>query len=222
MIRIFILHYQNELKTDRCVRAFADDARRWAEIVVIDNGSTERYTAKRDDVRVVRLPQNIPLIAAYNTGMQAHPSDIYICVANDTRPEPGMFGRLVANLVTDEIGVVAPGTNDRGVGLMYVPTPGNWSNIEMTHVDNTCWAFRHDVIQSVGWPDCEGHKHWACWASNQDFCYRVRQAGYQVVCVRSAYLWHENEGGRDLAAWAAGREWLVWKYGPEKARVISG
>jgi hypothetical protein len=89
----------------------------------------------------------------------------------------------------------------------------------MPHVDNTVWGWRHDLIDAIGYPDCEGHTHRACWASNQDYCYRARRAGYRVLGVLGAYVRHAHHGGQDMVAYQAGRDWLAKKWGKVASEV---
>lgn len=228
-IGVFILHYEKQDVTDRCLDAVLADAAGVpnAHVFVIDNGSPTPYVrpnftfASDVPLTLLRFEQNEYLIKAFNRAMGEYPCGIYVCMANDTKPRQGMLAKLAAALADPKVGVVAPGTNDRGAGILNVPYPANdWETVETRHVDNTCWAFRYDVAERVGFPSCEGHVHRACWASNQEFCYRVRQAGYKVLAVRAAYIWHAHDGGQDTEAFSAGREWLMRMYGAAKAAEI--
>lgn len=217
---IFVLHYEKIDVTLKCLDALIADPAFGIDfkVIVIDNGSGEATVPWEETVGLV---ENFPLIRAFNLGMQAYPAENYVCLTNDTIPAVGMVGKLVDALNDPQVGIVAPGTNDMGSGILFVgdqPIP-DFESVETSHVDNVCWAFRHDFVEQVGWPDCEGHTHRACWSSNQDYCYRARQAGYKVLAVRGAYLWHAHMGGSDSEAWRAGRDWLERKWGDE-ARFV--
>jgi len=191
-----ILHYgrseADERMTEQCIRSL------WwqgARIVVIDNGSPRIY--KPNGVGRIRLERNQFLITAFNAGIEAvrREHDIYFCLNNDIVADAGMVGRLVEVLRDPAVGVVAPGSSDQGTGVLHVPYASpQWTDREAKHVDNHAWGFRRDVVERIGLPDCEGHSHRACWASNRDYCYRARMAGYKVMAVRSAYVTHL--GGR--------------------------
>lgn len=223
MITVFVLHYENEQVTNQCVgsilRSIEADAVGKAQIVVIDNGSPTPYTTSylEQFVKVLRLDRNMMLIDAFNEGLRKFRSEIYICANNDTTWNMWTLPILVGALSNRLVGIVAPGTNDQGAGILTVE--GNDPSLMSTmvrHVDNCVWGWRHDMMEVVGLPDCDGHTHRANWASNQDYCYRAWQAGYTVVAVRSAYVIHAHHGGQDMVAWQAGRDWLIHKYG-EKA-----
>ena len=218
-LRIFVLHYANDELTNECLRALVGDAEavNYGRVTVIDNGSPVPFAGIWDDV--IRFDENLHLIEAFNRAMQQNPADAYICMANDTKPAPGMVGKLLAALDDPSVGIVAPGTNDIGAGMLWVPYPSDWAPMDTSNVDNTCWSFRQDLVDKIGWPDCEGHSHRANWAANQDFCFRARMEGYRVVGVRGAYIEHAHNGGSDIDAWKAGRDWLVMKWG-EKAQEV--
>lgn len=219
-VNVFVLHWEHDDVTNTCVASWMPECQRHgARLIVIDNGSRKPYHTNLA-VEVVRHERNLFLIEAFNRVMQDNPAGVYVACTNDTKIGRGSLGILLEALGDRKIGVVAPGTNDQGAGVLTVTeaTPANTRQYT-GHVDNTCWAWRHDVVEAVGWPDCVGHTHRACWASNQDFCYRVRMAGYRVLAVRDAFLWHAHDGGMDTEAWQAGRRWLELKWGEKAAEV---
>jgi GT2 family glycosyltransferase len=217
---VFVLHYENTATTDKCIDSILRSTGLAAlpNIVVIDNGSPTPYY---DVVRVRRLDENLHLIPAFNTVMQEYPSDIYICANNDTLWAPWTLSALLDVLENyEDVGIVAPGTNDRGAGILTVDRPDPALPAEITaHVDNCVWGWTQALVNAIGWPDSEGHTHRANWASNQDYCYRARTAGFDNIAVRGAYVEHAHDGGQDMAAWQAGHDWLALKYGAEADKV---
>jgi GT2 family glycosyltransferase len=215
-VHIFVLHYEKDEVTNACLEALLGDALVPSEdtkLFVIDNGSPVPYDTEFLSFSVIRFDENLPLIDAYNRAMQENPADAYICMANDTNPAVGMVGKLVAVLDDPHVGIVAPGTNDMGAGILWVSQPGDWSSIPTTHVDNTCWGFRQDLVDKIGWPDAEGHPHRANWYANRLYCWKARMAGYLVLAVRSAYIGHAHHGGQDAVADEAGLDWISLRLG---------
>lgn len=215
-IGIYILHYVDDSQTDQCVAAFDRAVNgESVQLVVIDNGSPVPYISTWEGVKVLRLEQNIPVVAAWNAGMQQYPADIYFCANNDAFPAVDCIQTLVEALEDESIGIVAAGTSDTSVGAMYVPQPdATLTSIDMKHVDGHLWGWRYDLVAEIGLPDCEGHTHQMCWGANRDYCFRARQAGLRVVCVRSAFVDHSRHDYYDRAeADAAGHVWLAQKWG---------
>jgi len=213
-VGIYILHYQDDETTDRCVAAFQAQGIEGLRIVVIDNGSDVRFIPTDESVIVHRLDVNTPVVAAWNAGMQAYPARVYFVANNDAFPAEQCIQKLIAALDDPQIGIVAPGTSDTTVGAMFVsyanaPVP----SIDLPDVDGHLWGWTQALVDAIGWPDCEGHTHQMCWGSNRDYCLMARRAGYRVVCVRSAYVYHEHEVTYDRnEADAAGRAWLQAKW----------
>jgi len=210
-VTVFVLHYEKDSYTNNCVASVAG---RGARVIVIDNASPTPY-APPDGVEVMRYMQNFPLIQSFNGAILLHPADCYFCLNNDTVAHPEMIGRLVAELHDPTVGIVAPGSSDKGTGILHVPYPSAvWETFEAMNVDNHAWGWRHDFMEKVGMPDAANHSHRACWASNRDYCYRARKAGYRVMAVRSAYVLHFG-GDYNEEADQAGRDWLWNKWGVE-------
>lgn len=223
-LHVFVLHYEKDAVTHACVSSLWEQVTQLegAALFVIDNGSPTPYVPSGEPV--IRLRKNAFLIDAFNKAIERKPADAYLCVTNDTLAGEGMVRRLYDALQNPAAGVVAPGTNDMGAGVLCVgdaPRP-ELETLSVRDVDNTCWGFRQDVIEQVGTPDCTGHTHRACWASNADFCYRVRRMGYEVQAVRGAYIRHAHHGGQDEEARAAGWAWLRSKWGAEAKHIWNG
>lgn len=213
-VGIYILHYQDDETTDRCVLSFQEQGIEGQQIVVIDNGSERPYMFLDESIFIVRMEENSPVVTAWNAGMVAFPAETYFLANNDAFPAEHCLEKLIAALDDPSIGIVAPGTSDMTVGAMFVAfANADTPSIDLPDVDGHLWGWKHTLIERIGYPDCEGHTHVMCWGSNRDFCYRARQAGLRVVCVRSAYVHHEHEISYDRSeADAAGRAWLQGKW----------
>lgn len=216
-VNIYVLHYENTAVTEKCVQYFYSSGNLYPDynVVVIDNGSTVPYEALEEDTRVVRLEKNLPVVAAWNAGMQAYPADLYFLANNDVVVGDGCIQKLIEALEDESIGIVAAGTSDTTVGMMHVAGPdATLTSIDMNHVDGHLWGWRQDLVDAIGYPDCDGHTHQMCWGSNRDYSFRARQAGYRVVCVRSAFVDHQRHESYDRGkADAAGHAWLRQKWG---------
>lgn len=213
---IYVLHYHDDTVTNRCLASLKGQG----PIVVIDDGSPTPFVPERKDVTLMRLEENLPLIPAFNVGMAAHPDDWYLCLNNDTLAEPGMVRQLLSAFDDPDVGIVAPGTSDKDAGALYVPKPGAWPNVQMRDVDNHAWCFTQDVIDEIGYPDADGHPHWANWYANRLYCWKARQVGYKVLGIRSAYITHIHAGGYNAEADQAGLVWITKRLGDRVREVL--
>lgn len=214
-VGIFVLHYEKDAVTHDCVNSWLGEAQELeAAIYVIDNGSPAPFMPllQWHGIDVIRHEKNLFLIDAFNKAIEAMPSHEYtVCITNDTQKNqayPFLLG-LIHALEDKSVGVVAPGTTDRGSGTLYVHPPMVRADHTTNHIDNTVWAWRQDVIDKVGLPSCAGHTHRACWYSNKEFCYRLRKAGFKVLAATgSSYVEHAHDGGQDRVAHQEGQAWL--------------
>jgi GT2 family glycosyltransferase len=181
------------------------------EIIVVDNASTDgsaEFVADRyPDVRLIRNRDNLGFAGACNVGLQAARGQILVLLNQDTRVYPGWLEALCRALHEPRAGVAGckslypdgetiqhaggriewplgmahhDGTGERDDGQWDVPR-------QVEYVTGAAMAFRRQVLEAVGLLD-EGF--WPGYYEDADFCYRVREAGYQVWYVPDAVLAH--------------------------------
>lgn len=220
--RCFILHYADNAITDQCIASLLPQcAAVGAEIIVIDDGSPVPYPGYKWSykVRVIRINENWPLVRAFSESMQLLPATIYGMLNNDLICHPDMLATVLAQFDDPDVGIVAPGSSDQGTGVLYVPCAGKWGNVEVAHVDNHCYWTSQDVIDEIGWPECEGHSDFKNWYWNRFYCHLARKAGYKVIAARDAYVEHLG-GGYNAEADAAGLAWIKSRLGSEVGAAL--
>jgi N-acetylglucosaminyl-diphospho-decaprenol L-rhamnosyltransferase len=101
--------------TLRCVHALVEDGLPAADVVVVDNGSTDdSVTRLRQDLplgaHVLSLAENIGFARAGNAGASERPdSNAYLFVNNDAFVHaPGSVGRLLRALDRPQVGIAVP------------------------------------------------------------------------------------------------------------------
>jgi GT2 family glycosyltransferase len=212
--RIFICHYADNAMTNQCVASLLPQcAAVGAEIIVIDDGSPTKY-ATEYPVKILRFEQNLHLVPAFSKAMQMLPATIYGMLNNDLICHPDMLATVLAQFDDPDAGIVAPGSSDRGTGVLYVPCAGKWGNVEAAHIDNHCFWTSQDVIDEIGWPNADGNEHRLNYYWNRYYCYLARKAGYKVIAARDAYVDHLG-GGYNAEADAAGLAWITARLGSE-------
>jgi GT2 family glycosyltransferase len=89
----------------QCLQALAEQTRAPAEILVVDNGSTDGSLALVDDcpapVRVLELGHNTGFAFAANRGIEAATADAVALINTDVVLAPDWIERLMANLEAD-------------------------------------------------------------------------------------------------------------------------
>ncbi|RMG70512.1 MAG: glycosyltransferase family 2 protein [Chloroflexi bacterium] len=195
------------------------------QIVVVDNGSIDdslsRLHTIQDKITIIASPDNMGFTGGNNLGMRhaaANGSDYVLLLNNDTTVAPNMISALVAAAEAHKgAGIISP-------KIFYYDHPrliwhagGLWNarlgiaksighdEIDRGQYDQSrevSWAsgcallLRRTVIQDVGFL-CDD---FFAVAEDVDYCLRVQAAGYKVLYVPEARVWHKvsaSSGGGD-------------------------
>lgn len=164
-------------------------------VVVVDNTPTGTPGAAEllepsDRVDIVSMGYNSGLAAALNTGVARYAgSERVLLLDQDSSIPPDLVERLGARLEEDpRIGVVAPAPWDAGAARYLDPrASGRPVLADLGAVITSGMLVRRRVLDEVGgfredfFVDCV----------DQEFCLRVRSAGWRVTQDRSVLLPHE-------------------------------
>ena len=166
-VAIVVPAYNEEVMVERAVRSLAASEYEDFEVVVVDDGSTDRTAGSSsgvelDNVRLVRQ-DNGGKAAALNTGVEVTSADVLVMVDADTLFEPETLKKLVRPFVDPAVAGVAGNTKvGNRQGLL-----GRWQHIEYVigfnldrrmyevlqatpTVPGAAGAFRRDALASVG------------------------------------------------------------------------
>ncbi len=152
------------------LRAEAPDA----EVVVVDNGSTDETRAglaRFPSVRVVRFPENRGVAPAWNAGLRETTGSLLCVLNNDTTIRPGGMRRLAEAAWETGIAAFQGGRLDEGLRFIGYETRGS----EADYPDGCCLLVRRDVWERVGEFD-EGFAPAYC--EDTDWGLRARAAGF--------------------------------------------
>jgi GT2 family glycosyltransferase len=213
---ILILHYEDNALTDQCIKSLIGQAVDCcAQIVVVDNASPTPYRSeyeRYDLLKVVRNEQNLPIVPALARWMPVFPNEVYGLLNNDLICHAGMLSVVLTCFDDPDVGIVAPGSSDRGTGILYVSGPGAHGSVVTEHVDNHCFWINHALTEEIGYPETDGHADRRSWGWNKYYCWKARQAGFKVIAARDAYVEHFG-GTFSEEANRAGYEWLAGRLG---------
>jgi GT2 family glycosyltransferase len=189
----------------------------WAfATLVVDNGSSDgspaRIAREFPRAEVLALPENLRFAGGNNRGVKRaldSGADAVMLLNNDTEADPGLIERLL--LALDQhpgAGAAAP--------LIYFGTPsqriwyaggrlspalghtahrglraldrGQFRSVERTgYLTGCCLLARREAWERVGLLD-EGY---FIYAEDADWCLRARRAGFTLLFVPTARLWHK-------------------------------
>lgn len=200
------------------------------EIIVIDDGSTDRTSAIVREafgldprVRLLTL-ENGGKARALNQGLAMAKGDAIVALDADTRFEPDTIAKLCQWFADPEIGAVA-GNAKIGNRVNWLT---RWQSVEyitaqalerrslealgaVTVVPGAVGAWRRAALDAVGGYPAD------TLAEDQDLTIAIQRAGWRVACEHDAVAWTEAPESvralfRQRYRWAFGTLQCLWKH----------
>jgi GT2 family glycosyltransferase/glycosyltransferase involved in cell wall biosynthesis len=220
LVSIVIVTYNNLPLTRMCldsIRARTEYPR--YEIVVVDNGSSDgtaeylrQAAAESRDTKVILNSENRGFAAANNQGLAVARGEILCLLNNDTVVARGWLSSLVRALrLNRSWGLVGPVTNSIGnearVNVDYedVAEMPEWAahwvarhrgrSFAIPMLALYCAAMRREVWEAVGELD---ERFEVGMFEDDDYCRRIRRAGYELRCLEDAFVHHWQMAGFKL------------------------
>ncbi|MGC8880107.1 MAG: glycosyltransferase family 2 protein [Anaerolineae bacterium] len=224
-VGVIILNWNNAPDTLACLESVLHSDYPNFHVLVVDNGSTdgssEAVRAAYPTVTLIENGENLGYAEGNNVGIRhalAEGADYVLLLNNDTLVAPDMLRELIAVAETDaRVGIVGP--------LIYYYEPadvlwnaGNaidWRNgsvanlygdkpavgvgtqpYAVDYVSGCALCIRRQVIEQVGILD----SRFFIYYEETDWCVRARRAGYQVLMVPCARIWHKVSGTMGIAS----------------------
>jgi GT2 family glycosyltransferase len=181
------------------------------EIIVVDNASgpeTVRMLKKyqnNPEIKLILNKENYGFAKGNNIGTQLATGDYIILLNNDILATPGWIERLVFHASQQNIGLVGPVTNSIGneakIDIEYdytnqkqmekrisKYTSRHWGEtIKLNNLAAFCWICPKSVYDKIGDLD---ERFGRGMFEDDDYCYRIKKAGYQILCAEDAFIHH--------------------------------
>jgi GT2 family glycosyltransferase len=210
VVSIVVVNWNAGPALDRCLASLAPDAMRGAEVVVVDNASTDGSTAaatrERPWARVVQSGANVGFARGANAGAAAARGDVLVFVNPDAEVEPGAVEALVQALATvpragiagggllDDAGRWQPGAARFGVvaHLLLDTTLGRLASRGTRQIRTVDWVYgtfmavRREPFVHLGGFD----EAYFLYGEDLDLCHRAAAAGWRTVHVPTARARH--------------------------------
>jgi GT2 family glycosyltransferase/glycosyltransferase involved in cell wall biosynthesis len=214
-ISLVILAWNHWRLTERCLETLAATDLDGAEVVVVDNGSTDETPeclARLSWVRVVRLPANVGFVRGNNAGIAAAaPGSDVVLLNNDleltqrdwlrrlaacahSAPDVGVVG---CRLVLPDGRLLHAGTYmmpdtvwGQQVGSLERDVGQLRGTEEVQGIVFACAYIRREVLDVIGGLALD----FASYFEDTDFCLRARQAGWKTLLCGEVTLIHDEHG----------------------------
>lgn len=214
-VGIVVLNWRRPREILACLASIEAQDYPSYEIVVVDNGSANGSVTEIrrtvPGVRVIENGRNLGFAAGCNVGiadLMRRAVDYVLLLNDDATCEPTLVSRLIEQAeAAPEIGVLGP-------TIFYAAPPGTiiWSAGGMVdrlgrprhlradepadgslpqaqdvdYVTGCALLIRRDVVETVGLLDERFFAYW----EEAEWCARARAAGFRVVHVPAARVWH--------------------------------
>ncbi|RMH70592.1 MAG: glycosyltransferase family 2 protein [Gemmatimonadetes bacterium] len=229
-VSIVVLTWNDKANVLECLESLSQVDYPNLEVIVSDNGSTdgsiEAIRATFPNVILIENGENLKFSRGNNVGIQyalEHGADYVLLLNNDTIVDPHFITEMVEVGETDPtIGMLGPkiyyhtepnviwyagGEISLWKGLAWhtgirEPDTGQFDEIrDVGYITGCALMVKRNVIEKIGMLD----PTYVAYAEDSDFSLRAHRAGYRLVYVPSAKLWHKIGG-----AWGTVTRRKIW------------
>jgi len=224
-VAIIILNYNGWQDTIECLESVLRNNYPNYQVIVIDNdstdGSVQRIREKFPYLTLIETGRNLGYAGGNNIGIKhalENGAKYILIVNNDTKMVNPEFVTQMVNVMESDntIGILGPKVlNFKGQiqdTILYIPTLSNclresfrlWFGVKRSRdyrvaqsvdaVSGVCWFIRSDIINAVDLLD----EDYFMYAEEQDYCYRVKKAGWKIMYYPVESVLHRKGSGDEV------------------------
>ena len=205
---IIIPTYNGVALLGQCVSEIRRFTEQPYEIIVVDDGSSDATLdyCLAERLILVRLPVNRGFPVACNAGLRVATGETIVLLNNDIVVSRRWLSNMTACLYSSpQIGIVGPMTNYASgeqqfhLGYGSIPQfhemtlaanrPDASKRKPVNRLVGMCFMLKRELLERVGEFDeryAPGHYE------DDDYCYRARQQGYQLMVAGDTYVHHHG------------------------------
>lgn len=205
-----LITHNSSAHIESSLRLLTTDDSRPAEIIVLDNGSSDNSAdiAESFGVKVIRLEQNIGFPAACNRGAALASNDMLVFLNPDTEPTAGWLPPLALALRDPGVGAAMPVLDltyarDRWftsrsalnfLGFAWStdsgdPIPPQLETTTVPFPSGAAFLIRRSLFEALGGFRAE----YFLYLEDVDLGWRLRLAGYRSVMIPGSRVSHDYE-----------------------------
>jgi GT2 family glycosyltransferase len=197
-VSVVVANFNGERTLNACLESLKKIAYPDYEIILVDDGSTDRSTTiarAHPQVRLIQHERNLGLSAARNTGVAAASGEVIAFTDSDCRVDEDWLYYLVGDLLNSDFAAIG-GPNllppeDSALAAAVMASPGGPAHVMLTdrqaeHIPGCNMAFYRQALLDIGGFDPIFKQA----GDDVDVCWRLDQAGCKIGFSPSALVWH--------------------------------
>ncbi|HEX9272438.1 MAG TPA: glycosyltransferase, partial [Candidatus Binatia bacterium] len=196
-VSVIVCAYNGERTMDRCLASLETLNYTNYEVVVVNDGSTDRTREIAERYAYIRLinQENQGLSAARNVGLRAATGDIIAYTDCDCMADPDWLTHLVARFLSSDFAAVGgpnlPPPDNSLVANCVAVSPGGPAHVLLDdevaeHIPGCNMAFRREALQAINGFD----PVFRAAGDDVDLCWRLQNKGYKIGFSAAAVVWH--------------------------------
>jgi len=195
MISIVIPLYNQVAYTKLCIKSLRNSDIGDAELLLIDNGSsdgTAEYLDTCSDLRLIRNNINLGCAGAWNQGVRNTDSEWVVFLNNDVIVSPGWLEGLLGFAEEEGIDIVSPAIREgefnyeiKEYGTEFVRIMGSAARHGVA--DGVCFMVRRRVFETIGNFD---EKFRIGQFEDKDFFRRATASGFRLGTTGRSFIHH--------------------------------
>jgi len=196
-VSIVVCAYNAESTMEACLSSLLALRYPAYEVVVVDDGSTDRTGAIADGYEGIHVihQKNLGLSAARNVGLAASTGEIVAYTDSDCVADPDWLHYLVATFLSSGLPAVGgpnlPPPEDSRVASCVAASPGGPLHVllddeEAEHIPGCNMAFRREALEEIGGFD----PIYRAAGDDVDVCWRLQARGHRIGFSPAAMVWH--------------------------------
>ena len=219
LVSIVVLTYNNLALTRECLESIEQNTYYPnCEVIIVDNASIDgssdylrQFVEGKPSWKAIFNEKNVGFAAGNNVGIRAAAGEYIVLLNNDTKVTPGWLKNLIRPFrAHDRIGLTGPVTNNIGnearIDIKYADKDEMVERArrymaknsrKLLYVHNVaffCVAISRCVVEQVGLLD---ERFGLGFFEDDDYCRRVKEAGYDIVIVEDSFIHHHLSASFD-------------------------
>jgi len=211
LVDIVILNLNQEADTAECILSLKRMYYKNYRVILVDNGSTDgsgfRIKERFRDVQFLRSEENLGFAGGCNMGirysLENSRANYILLLNNDAVVSESLLTALLETVQPDRAIGIAGAVNyyyfwpDKvhmaahrffwWLGMQGILTAIEGKSKEVQSVSGCCMMIKKEVAQKTGLFD----ERFFIYYEDADLCLRARKAGFKVVAVSAAKVWHK-------------------------------